>query len=65
MNMTIRIDSNQIEKITFFEKPVAKLTPSDEMPSGGITLEGFIYRVGERPISPHDLFEKRRKKSGQ
>lgn len=57
MNMTIRIDSNQIEKITFFEKPVAKLTPSDDMPLNGIRLEGFIYREAERPKSVGELRE--------
>lgn len=58
MNMTIRIDSNQIDKITFYDKPVAKLTPSDDMPMGGIILEGFIYRIAEKPLSPGDLLRR-------
>jgi lipopolysaccharide export system protein LptA len=54
-NMTIRIDSNTIQKITFYDQPVAKLTPSDDMPAGGLLLEGFQYRVDERPASAQDL----------
>lgn len=54
--MTIRIDSNTINKITFFENPVAKLTPTDDMPKNGIQLEQFIWRQAERPESPDQLF---------
>lgn len=57
-NMLIRIDSNQIEQITFYEQPKAKLTPTDEMPAGGIKLEGFEYHMVWRPMSADDLFIK-------
>jgi len=56
--MAIFIDSNTIEKITFFDKPVAKIIPSDEMPSNGKVLDGFNYRTEERPNSPTDILNK-------
>jgi len=54
-NMTIKIDSNKIKSITFFEQPVAVLLPSDEMPADGKKLEGFVYKAELRPTSVADL----------
>ncbi|MBT4704534.1 MAG: hypothetical protein HOB78_03430 [Flavobacteriales bacterium] len=54
--MTIKIDSNEMNEITFFENPVAKLTPSDDMKEGGIILEDFLWRYAERPESPDQVF---------
>lgn len=54
-NMTIKIDSNKIKQITFFDQPVSILTPSDVMPKNGKTLENFTYRVEEKPKSVEDL----------
>ena len=56
--MAIFIDSNTIEKITFYDKPVAKIIPTDEMPSNGKLLEGFNYRTEERPATPDDILNK-------
>lgn len=53
--MTIRIDSNQIRNISFYDRPTAKLTPSDDMPTGGMQLEQFNWREAERPKSREDL----------
>ncbi len=54
--MKIRIDSNQIKKISFYDKPTAVLTPSDDMASSGLRLEDFNWRIEERPLSKEDLF---------
>lgn len=56
--MAIFIDSNTIQKISFYDKPVAKITPTDEMPSNGKKLEGFNYRTDERPVSAGDILAK-------
>lgn len=53
--MTIFIDSNQIQRINFYDRPTAKLTPTDDMPAGGLKLEQFNWREGERPKSVEDL----------
>jgi lipopolysaccharide export system protein LptA len=54
-NMTIGIDSSKINKINFYDRPTAKLTPSDDMPAGGMKLERFEWRANERPSSVADL----------
>jgi lipopolysaccharide export system protein LptA len=54
--MKIRIDSNQINKISFYDKPTAVLTPSDDMAPTGLRLEDFNWRITERPLSKEDLF---------
>ena len=54
-NMTIKIDSSQIKKISFYDRPTATLTPTDEMPADGLMLDGFNWRVNERPYSVADL----------
>jgi lipopolysaccharide export system protein LptA len=54
-NMTINIDSSQIKKISFYDRPTAKLTPTDEMPTNGMQLDGFNWRENERPNSVIDL----------
>lgn len=53
--MTIRIDSNTIEKISFYDKPTAKLTPADRMPHNGMRLDYFEWKAGVRPYSVSDL----------
>ncbi|GAB5539384.1 MAG: OstA-like protein [Salibacteraceae bacterium] len=57
-DMTISIDSSQIKKISFYDRPTAKLTPTDEMPAKGMQLEGFNWRSAERPLSVNDLILK-------
>lgn len=54
-NMTIKIDSSAIEKISFYDRPTATLTPSDDMPNGGLMLDGFNWRINDRPGSVYDL----------
>jgi lipopolysaccharide export system protein LptA len=54
-DMTIRIDSSQIKKISFYDRPSAKLTPSDDMPKEGLKLDNFDWRADERPASVSDL----------
>lgn len=54
-NMTIRIDSSQIKKISFYDRPTAKLTPSDDMPDGGMKLDAFNWRSKERPRTLFEL----------
>jgi len=56
-NMTIRIDSNQIQTISFYDNPTAKLTPTDDMPKSGMKLEDFNWRVDERPHSVNEMRE--------
>jgi lipopolysaccharide export system protein LptA len=53
--MKITIDSNEIDKIYFYDKPTAVLTPSDDMDPQGIKMEGFLWRITERPKSKADL----------
>ena len=54
-NMTIKIDSSAIKKISFYDRPTATLTPTDEMPAMGMQLDGFVWRNNERPNSVYDL----------
>src|SRR5690606_35200497 len=55
-NMTIRIDSNKIRSITFYDNPVAVLTPTDDMPAEGIRLAGFKWLDHLRPKTRTDIF---------
>lgn len=55
-NMLISLDSNKIRKITFYDRPTAKLTPTDEMPAEGLKLDWFVWRESERPRSMRDLY---------
>jgi len=54
-NMTIKIDSNRIQSISFYDRPTATITPSDDMPVGGAKLDNFRWRISERPGSVEDL----------
>ncbi|MEX2597378.1 MAG: OstA-like protein [Salibacteraceae bacterium] len=58
-NMTIRIDSNEIKKISFYDSPTAVLTPTDDMPPTGKKLDDFNWRINERPTSSENLIELR------
>lgn len=54
-DMTIRIDSSKIKRISFYDRPTALLTPSDKMPETGKLLENFNWRAADRPGSLDDL----------
>lgn len=55
-NMSIRIDSSKIRSITFYDNPVAVLTPSDDMPAEGIRLSDFQWLDHIRPKTRTDIF---------
>lgn len=54
-SMRISIDSNKMERIAFYDRPEATLTPSDDMPDGGKKLDGFKWNPSLRPWSLDDL----------
>jgi len=48
-DMNIIFDNNEIESITFFQNPKAKLIPPHEIKDKDLHLKGFKWRENERP----------------
>lgn len=55
-SMLLYFGSNEIERIKFIQNPTAKLTPMQEVPAGGIELDGFKWENKSRPRVFADLF---------
>ncbi len=53
--MKIHIQSNSVKKIVFLTRPDGKLVPLKKYPSNELKLKGFVWREGERPLSPADV----------
>lgn len=48
-NMTLRFSQNQLDNITFYKDPEAKFIPPHELLKDQVLLDGFTWRVDERP----------------
>ncbi|MDP2423845.1 MAG: OstA-like protein [Bacteroidales bacterium] len=57
-NMRIELKNNKIVKIFYFEKPVASITPEDEMPAMQRLLGNFNWQEALRPKEWRDIFKR-------
>ncbi len=48
--MQIRLDSNKLQKITFYEKPEGIIYPVDKIPDPELRLKGFAWYGNRRPV---------------
>lgn len=55
-NMTLYLDSNQIETIHFYSKPKATLYPLKDLTPDIQFFNDFKWRHSERPLKPEDVF---------
>ena len=58
---------NQIDSIRFYPKPEGKTFPMKEIKPEDSQLNGFVWRVSEKPINQFDIFpinERRKKNAG-
>lgn len=56
-NLIIKIDSNKVKDITFLTQPDATLYPLSLIKLDEMRLEGFNWRIEERPEKMEDIFE--------
>ena len=56
-DLKIKLESNEIKKITFYTSPEGKVHPEDELDPNLKLLDGFIWRKTERPESLDDIFK--------
>lgn len=54
-NMTMRFNTNELENITFYVSPEATFYPPHEITDNLTRLDGFAWRVAERPSLPDVL----------
>ena len=55
--LKIKLESNEIKNITFYTSPEGKVHPEDKLDPNLKLLEGFVWRINERPESLEDLFK--------
>lgn len=56
-NLMIYIKENKVRNITFLNQPDATLYPLNKVNLGDMKLEGFNWRIEERPNKIEDIFE--------
>jgi thiamine pyrophosphokinase len=56
-DLIIYLKDNQINKITFVNKPDATLFPIEQADPKEFKLKGFNWRLNERPNSFVDIFK--------
>lgn len=54
-NIKIWIDSNKVEKVTFYEKPNAEVIPIDQINIYDTRLKGFLWVDKKRPRKKEDV----------
>lgn len=57
-NMIIRLENQEIKKITYIGNPKATLYPEKELSAAERNLKGFVWRIHERPLSKDDIYKK-------
>lgn len=57
-NMLIFLEKNQLQSITYIEKPEAHLIPEKEFPPQELKLKGFKWYEEQRPLRKEDIFKK-------
>lgn len=55
-NLMIYIRENKVRNITFLNEPDATLYPIEQVNLDNMKLEGFNWRVSERPEKVEDVF---------
>lgn len=55
-DLYIYLDSNEVRKIKFYQEPVSKLSPLDQIAKSELLLTGFSWRIKEKPMKPEDVF---------
>ncbi len=55
--LKIKLESNEIKNITFYTSPEGKVHPEDKLDPNLKLLEGFVWRISERPETLDDLFK--------
>ena len=55
--LKIKLESNEIKSITFYTSPEGKVHPENKLDPNLKLLEGFVWRINERPESLEDLFK--------
>jgi len=55
-NLMIYLKENEVDKITFLNKPDATLFPISDFTPAEFKLKEFIWREKERPLSEQDIF---------
>ena len=57
---SIKMDfnNNEIEKISFYISPDGKLKPEKLIDENLRELDGFLWRINEKPNTINDLFKK-------
>ncbi|MBP9151109.1 MAG: hypothetical protein KBF73_02395, partial [Flavobacteriales bacterium] len=56
-NLLIKIEANKVKDITFLTQPDATLYPLNLVKLSDMKLEGFNWRIAERPEKVEDIFE--------
>ncbi len=56
-NIEIKLDSSQIQTIKFITKPSSKMSPISSLSEKEKKLEGFHWKVSDRPKSREDLLK--------
>ncbi|MFC2175709.1 OstA-like protein [Bacteroidota bacterium] len=56
-NLVIIIQKNKVQDITFLNQPNATLYPLDKVKLKDMKLDGFKWRIAERPEKVEDIFE--------
>ena len=54
-NIEIKLDSSQIQTIKFITDPSSNMSPISSLSNGDKKLEGFVWRISDRPRSREDL----------
>lgn len=55
-DLLIFLKDNEVEKITFINKPDATLYPINELPPSDLLLKDFVWKIKHRPLSKNDIF---------
>lgn len=56
-NIEIKLDSSQIQTINFITDPSSNMSPISSLSNGDKKLEGFIWKISDRPKSREDLLK--------
>jgi len=55
-DLVIILDSNEVSKIKFYSQPKSKLSPLESLDVSKLVLQGFNWRIIEKPKKPEDVF---------
>jgi len=56
-NIEIKLDSSQIQTIKFITDPSSKMSPISSLSESDKKLEGFLWKISDRPRSREDLLK--------